>query len=52
MCIFCPVFLPWHRALVNRHELLLQEIDADLSFYWDFTLDSRNAPDGQGVSTP
>ena len=42
-------FLPWHRELCNRFELLLREVDADLSLhYWDWTEDPRQADDGAG----
>ena len=44
-----PSFLPWHRELCNRFELLLREVDADLSLhYWDWTEDPRQADDGAG----
>lgn len=44
-----PAFIPWHRELCNRFEELLREVDPDLSLhYWDWTVDPRNAPDGQG----
>ena len=42
-----PSFLPWHRELCNRFELLLREVDAELSLhYWDWTEDPREASDG------
>lgn len=42
-----PAFLPWHRELCNRFELLLREADADLSLhYWDWTEDPRQASNG------
>jgi len=35
-------FLPWHRELVNRLEVLLREVDPALSLhYWDWTTDPR-----------
>lgn len=44
-----PVFLPWHRELCNRFELLLREVDATLSLhYWDWTEDPRKASNGTG----
>ncbi len=43
------VFLPWHRELCNNFELLLREVDAELSLhYWDWTEDPRQASDGSG----
>ena len=42
-----PAFLPWHRELCNRFELLLREVEPDLSLhYWDWTEDPREASDG------
>lgn len=44
-----PVFLPWHRELCNRFELLLREVDPELSLhYWNWTEDPRQASDGAG----
>ncbi len=35
-------FLPWHRELVNRFELLLQEVNPLVSLpYWDWTTDPK-----------
>ena len=43
------VFLPWHRELCNRFEVLLREVDAGLSLhYWDWREDPRQASDGSG----
>jgi hypothetical protein len=39
-----PAFLPWHRELVNRFEVLLREVDPQLSLhYWDWTTDPTTA---------
>jgi hypothetical protein len=52
----CPAFMPWHRELVNRFELLLRSVDPALSMhYWDwtedpnfmFTSDFMGSPQGQ-----
>jgi Common central domain of tyrosinase len=40
-------FLPWHREICNRFELLLREVDPQLSLhYWDWTTDPRTTPAG------
>src|SRR5262249_16249544 len=45
-------FLPWHREICNRFELLLREVDPQLSLhYWDWTTDPRTTPAG-GLFTP
>jgi hypothetical protein len=44
-----PVFLPWHRELVNRFEALLQQIDPTVALhYWDWQTDPRRSPNGRG----
>jgi hypothetical protein len=44
-----PAFLPWHRELCNRLEVLLRDVDPVLSLhYWDWTTDPQNSPDGTG----
>ncbi|AYB30960.1 tyrosinase family protein [Chryseolinea soli] len=36
-----PEFLPWHRELVNRFEIMLRQVDSRLSLhYWDWTRDA------------
>ena len=49
-----PEFLPWHREIVNRIEVLLRQINPQLSLhYWDWTQDPRsiaNANLGGGMS--
>ncbi|HEX4953023.1 MAG TPA: tyrosinase family protein [Thermoanaerobaculia bacterium] len=33
-----PAFLPWHREMMNRYEILLREVDPLVTLlYWDFT---------------
>ncbi|MEO6669462.1 MAG: tyrosinase family protein [Ferruginibacter sp.] len=46
-------FVPWHRALCNRFEDLLREVDPELSLhYWDWTTDPRVAlPGGVALFT-
>lgn len=44
-----PAFLAWHRELCNRLEVLLRQVDPQLSLhYWDWTTDPRATPDGAG----
>jgi hypothetical protein len=51
-----PEFLPWHREIVNRLELMLRQINPQLSLhYWDWTQDPRNIPNanlGGGLTGP
>lgn len=36
-----PEFLPWHREMVNRFEIMLRQVDERLSLhYWDWTRDA------------
>ena len=47
-----PAFLPWHRELVNRYEVLLQEHDPTLKLlYWDWTTPGTGAPFNYFTST-
>ena len=40
-----PEFVPWHREIVNRLEVMLRQINPQLSLhYWDWTQDPRNIP--------
>ncbi len=42
-----PEFIPWHREIVNRLELMLRQIDPRLSLhYWNWTQDPRAIPNG------
>jgi len=35
-----PAFLPWHRELVNRFEVMLRKVDPTITIpYWDWTTD-------------
>src|SRR6266704_2355252 len=45
-------FLPWHRELVNRYEVLLQEFDPTVKLlYWDWTTDPENSTGGFDLDT-
>ena len=45
-----PAFVPWHRELCNRLELLLRGVDPTLSLhYWDWTTDPRAASAGHAA---
>jgi Common central domain of tyrosinase/von Willebrand factor type A domain len=45
----CPAFVPWHREMMNRFEVLIRQVDPQLSLhYWDWTQDPQAAPDGLG----
>ena len=47
-----PAFLPWHRELVNRLEVLIREVDPELSLhYWNWTTNPRSAG-GVNMFTP
>ena len=40
-----PEFVPWHRELVNRLEVMLRAVNPELSMhYWDWTQDPRAVP--------
>ena len=42
-----PLFLPWHRELVNRFEALLRRVDPDVTLhYWDWRTDPRRLRGG------
>lgn len=42
-----PAFLPWHRELLNRYEVLLQEANPTVRLmYWDWTTDPANSTGG------
>ena len=44
-----PAFLPWHRELCNRFEMLLREADPEISLhYWDWNTDPSHIDDGNG----
>jgi hypothetical protein len=44
-------FLPWHRELVNRFEVMLQQSDPTVMLhYWDWTENPTAASDGAGGS--
>lgn len=46
MLVRQPLFLPWHRVIVNELEALLRQVDPRLSLhYWDWTQDPRAIPD-------
>jgi hypothetical protein len=48
-----PAFLPWHRELINRYEVLLQEFDPNVKLlYWDWTTDPRSSTNGFNFDTP
>ncbi|MGY2116640.1 hemopexin repeat-containing protein [Nocardia gipuzkoensis] len=48
-----PNFLPWHRELCNRLEMLLREVDPFLSLhYWDWTTDPTSDVPGAELFAP
>jgi hypothetical protein len=45
-------FLPWHREMMNRYEILLRETDPTLTLlYWDWTTDPTNSTGGVNLMT-
>ncbi len=48
-----PAFLSWHREMVNRYEVLLQEANPTVKLlYWDWTTDPENSTGGFNFFTP
>jgi hypothetical protein len=48
-----PAFLAWHREMVNRYEVLLQEFNPTVKLlYWDWTTDPRNSTGGFNFFDP
>jgi len=42
-----PAFIPWHRELINRYEILLQERDPTVKLlYWDWTTNPSSSTGG------
>lgn len=42
-----PAFLPWHREMINRYEVLLQEHDPTVKLlYWDWTTNPTSSTGG------
>lgn len=47
-----PAFTPWHRELLNRYEVLLQESNPLVRLlYWDWTTDPENSTGGYNLFT-
>ncbi len=49
-----PAFLPWHREMVNRYEVLLQQTNPTMKLlYWDWSVDPRTpTPSGFSYFSP
>jgi hypothetical protein len=46
-----PAFLPWHREMMNRYELLLQKANPTVKLlYWDWTTDPEDASGAVGFN--
>ena len=47
-----PSFLPWHREMMSRYEVLLRETDPTVTLlYWDWTTDPVNSTGGVDLMT-
>ncbi len=47
-----PAFLPWHREMMNRYEILLrQTVPTVTLLYWDWTTDPANSTGGFNLMT-
>ena len=48
-----PAFLPWHREMMSRYEVLLRETDPTVTLlYWDWTTDPTSSTGGVNLMTP